>query len=175
MEHWLNKLEKEMRTTIHALLLQTNYGLREKGMKKDRWVKEWPGQLLITASQMGWTTDCEKALEEVEAGSKQAMRTCRKAQAKGLAKFADMLRKPINKLTRRKLMALITIEVHSRDVIERMMKTQCTSTTDFGWLQQLRAYWVSDLPCNIRREGGQSLVIGGSSLVILEGKACNPL
>ena len=34
---------------------------------------------------------------------------------------------------------------------------------------------VSDLPCNIRREGGQSLVIGGSSLVILEGKACNPL
>ena len=29
---------------------------------------------------------------------------------------------------------------------------------------------VSDLPCNFRREGGQSLVIGGSSLVILEGK-----
>ena len=30
-------------------------------------------------------------------------------------------------------------------------------------------------PCNIKREGGQSLVIGGSSLVILEGKACDPL
>ena len=35
--------------------------------------------------------------------------------------------------------------------------------------------WVSDLPCNIRGEGGQSLVIGGSSLVIFEGKACHPL
>ena len=34
---------------------------------------------------------------------------------------------------------------------------------------------VSDRPCNVRREGGQSLVIGGPSLVILEGKACNPL
>ena len=34
---------------------------------------------------------------------------------------------------------------------------------------------VSGLPCDVRREGGQSLVIGGSSLVILEGKACNPL
>ena len=32
-----------------------------------------------------------------------------------------------------------------------------------------------DLPCDVRREGGQSLVIGGSSLVTLEGKACNPL
>ena len=34
---------------------------------------------------------------------------------------------------------------------------------------------VSDLPCNVRREGGKSLVIGGPSLVILEGNACNPL
>ena len=34
---------------------------------------------------------------------------------------------------------------------------------------------VSDLPCKFRREGGSSLVIGGPSLVTLEGKACNPL
>ena len=34
---------------------------------------------------------------------------------------------------------------------------------------------VSDLPCNVRREGGQSLAIGGPSLVISEGNACNPL
>ena len=34
---------------------------------------------------------------------------------------------------------------------------------------------VSDLPCNIRRGEGQSLVLGGPSLVILEGTACYPL
>ena len=34
---------------------------------------------------------------------------------------------------------------------------------------------VSDLPCDVRREGGKSLVIGGSSLVMLKGKVCNPL
>ena len=38
-----------------------------------------------------------------------------------------------------------------------------------------RFWLVSDRPCNVRREGGKSLVIGGPSLVILEGKACNPL
>ena len=32
-----------------------------------------------------------------------------------------------------------------------------------------------NLPCNIRREVGSSLVIGGSSLVILEGREGNPL
>ena len=39
----------------------------------------------------------------------------------------------------------------------------------------LMADKVSDRPCNVRREGGSSLVIGGPSRVILEGKACNPL
>ena len=64
----------------------------------------------------------------------------------------------------------------------------CASTL----LRERRAP-VSDLPCNVRREGGESLVIGGPSLVMLEGregipfsiggpslvilggKACNPL
>ena len=34
---------------------------------------------------------------------------------------------------------------------------------------------VSDLPCNVRREGGQSLVIGVTSLVMSEGREGNPL
>ena len=41
--------------------------------------------------------------------------------------------------------------------------------------ETLKPFKVRDLPCSVRREGGQSLVIGGSSLVILERKACNPL
>ena len=43
------------------------------------------------------------------------------------------------------------------------------------WVAEDYWIWVSDLPCNVRREGGSSLVIVGPSLVILEGKACNPL
>ena len=38
-----------------------------------------------------------------------------------------------------------------------------------------RVLQVSDLPCNIRRWGGQCLVIGGPSLVILEGGGVNAL
>ena len=43
------------------------------------------------------------------------------------------------------------------------------------WRTCLVATAVSDLPCDVRREGGQSLVIGGSSLVMLEGREGNPL
>ena len=45
----------------------------------------------------------------------------------------------------------------------------------FVGLQPKHVRSVSDRPCNVRREGGKSLVIGGPSLVMSEGKACNPL
>ena len=48
-------------------------------------------------------------------------------------------------------------------VLEQRLRNGCAHTQ------------VSDLPCNVRREGGQSLVIGGSSLVMLEGREGNPL
>jgi dynein heavy chain, axonemal len=45
---------------------------------------------------------------------------------------------------RKKLVALITVEVHSRDVIERMAKANCSSVNAFEWLSQLRFYWEKE-------------------------------
>jgi hypothetical protein len=39
------------------------------------------------------------------------------------------------------VVALITIEVHARDVIEKLGKSGCTSVNDFEWVSQLRFYW----------------------------------
>jgi dynein heavy chain len=143
VEDWLNKVEQGMLVTIHHNLLQTYMAARQKSIKKDKWVKTWPGQLLITSGQMKWTADVEKALTETEAGNKQAMRGARKTQARALSKFADMLkiRPPISKIDRNKVMGLLIIEVHSRDVLEKLVKSGISSAGDFDWLQQLRCYW----------------------------------
>ena len=47
------------------------------------------------------------------------------------------MRKPGNAVDRLKLIALITIEVHAKDIIESLMKS-CTSSKSFDWLKQLR-------------------------------------
>jgi hypothetical protein len=39
------------------------------------------------------------------------------------------------------VVSLITIEVHARDVLEKLGKSGCTSTNDFDWVSQLRFYW----------------------------------
>jgi len=43
------------------------------------------------------------------------------------------------------VVALITIEVHARDVIDKLSKANCTSANDFEWVSQLRFYWDKDL------------------------------
>lgn len=43
------------------------------------------------------------------------------------------------------MVALITIEVHARDVIDKLVKAGATSTNDFEWLSQLRFYWDQDV------------------------------
>lgn len=52
-------------------------------------------------------------------------------------------------------MALITIEVHARDVIDKLTKSNCSSVNDFEWVSQLRFYWDRDLnECVVKQVGG---------------------
>ena len=39
------------------------------------------------------------------------------------------------------VVALITIEVHARDVIDKLGKVGAASPADFEWVSQLRFYW----------------------------------
>eukprot|EP00961_Rhodomonas_salina_P294366 3934515-Rhodomonas_salina.2 len=76
-----------MRLTLRKLLEKTTVAFKNS-KSKDKWVTEWPGQLLITAGQMHWTTECEKALIEAEKGNKKGMATAKK-------KWIQMLNRPV--------------------------------------------------------------------------------
>ncbi|KAL4125505.1 hypothetical protein PRIC2_009088 [Phytophthora ramorum] len=56
-----------------------------------------------------------------------------------------MVRGQLSATDRKKVVALITIEIHSRDVIDRLVKQNCKSVNDFDWLMQLRFYFNKDL------------------------------
>lgn len=62
-------------------------------------------------------------------------------------KFSDIIRGNLTKLQRLKIVALVTIEVHARDVIEKLIKSGCNDVNAFDWLSQLRLYWERVCTC----------------------------
>ena len=138
VEMWLLEIEQMMRITLKRLLFGCLSNLKKA--KRDKWLKDWAGMLLITSGLISWTTDCTLALQEIEKGDKGALKTLKKKQISNLKKLADLVRTPLGKVDRKKLIALITIEVHSRDVIDKMVKSNCMNVNAFDWLSQLRFY-----------------------------------
>lgn len=55
--------------------------------------------------------------------------------------YSETIRGNLSKVQRLKVVALVTIEVHARDVIEKMVKAVCKDPNAFEWMCQLRLYW----------------------------------
>lgn len=55
-------IETAMHVCLREVLRQCRIALRKMLTKRDRWVKEWPGQPGITSTQIQWTTDCTRTL-----------------------------------------------------------------------------------------------------------------
>ena len=58
-----------------------------------------------------------------------------------LNKFSEAIRSNLTKIQRLKIVGLVTIEVHARDILEKLVKTGCSDSAAFDWLSQLRLYW----------------------------------
>ncbi|XP_065644391.1 dynein axonemal heavy chain 2 isoform X2 [Hydra vulgaris] len=146
VESWLCDIEHSMRSGLKELLRGCRLGLKKVGTGREKWVKEWAGQLIIIASQIQWTADCSKALLGMkDREDKKTLKNLRKKQIFVLNKLSEQVRGNLTKLQRLKIVALITIEVHARDVIEKMVKSGCSDINAFDWLMQLRMYWEKDV------------------------------
>ncbi|XP_077117756.1 dynein axonemal heavy chain 2 [Ranitomeya variabilis] len=153
VEAWLCDIERTMRWTLKDLLRNCRLALKKMSSKRDKWVKEWAGQMLITSSQIQWTTDVTKSLVTAkERADKKYLKVMKKKQVSMLNKYSDAIRGNLTKTLRLKLVALVTVEVHARDVIDRMLKSGCMDVSSFEWLSQLRFYWEKDVDdCLIRQ------------------------
>uniref|UniRef100_A0A8C3E132 Dynein axonemal heavy chain 12 n=1 Tax=Corvus moneduloides TaxID=1196302 RepID=A0A8C3E132_CORMO len=133
VEKWLIQVEDIMLKTIRDVIayLETERKL---------WVLEWPGQVVLCVSQMYWTSEVHEVLRD---GPKVLCNL-------QLNDIVELVRGKLSKQTRTTLGALVTIDVHARDVIKEMIES------DFQWLAQLRYYWQNEnvrvciINCNVK-------------------------
>uniref|UniRef100_A0A8C3KVW3 Dynein axonemal heavy chain 12 n=1 Tax=Calidris pygmaea TaxID=425635 RepID=A0A8C3KVW3_9CHAR len=144
VEKWLIQVEENMLKSIRDVIARSRMAYLETERK--RWVLEWPGQVVLCVSQMFWTSEVHEVLCNGPEGLKDYYD---KLQLQ-LNDIVELVRGKLSKQTRTTLGALVTIDVHARDVIVEMIES------DFQWLAQLRYYWESEevrvciINCNVK-------------------------
>uniref|UniRef100_A0A8C9MKD6 Dynein axonemal heavy chain 12 n=1 Tax=Serinus canaria TaxID=9135 RepID=A0A8C9MKD6_SERCA len=138
VEKWLIQVEDVMLKTVRDVIARSRMAYLETERK--RWVLEWPGQVVLCVSQMYWTSEVHEVLHD---GPKVLCNL-------QLNDIVELVRGKLSKQTRITLGALVTLDVHARDVIKEMIGS------DFQWLAQLRYYWQNEnvrvciINCNVK-------------------------
>jgi len=150
VESWLLAFEKGMRTALYdnCKHAYTNYPPTEEGsiFRRD-WMWSYPAQVVIAIDQVTWTEGCQAALMKMEGTYEgiekddSAMKKFLDFSLKQIDAMVDLVRGPLDNQQRTLLGALLTIDVHARDVVRTLVAENTSSLTDFEWTKQLRYYW----------------------------------
>ncbi|XP_073507678.1 dynein axonemal heavy chain 3-like [Phyllobates terribilis] len=134
VEKWLHEVERIMKLSLHEVMCHSIKAYTKSARKE--WVLHWPGQVVLASSMVHWTTEVSKAL----IGSKGLQRILKKCSDQ-IEDIVNLVRGRLTKMERITLGALITIDVHARDVVSSLNKGGISNISDFSWIAQMRYYW----------------------------------
>jgi len=133
VEIWLNEVQQAMIGCLTELTGKSVQAYADT--QRTQWVLEWPGQVVICVDNIYWT---QEVAQSIEAGKvDEYYKQC----ASQLSGLVSLVRGDLSKLARRTLTALVTIDVHNRDMVLSLANSKISSTKDFEWISQLRYYW----------------------------------
>ncbi|KAJ3342735.1 Dynein heavy chain 7, axonemal [Gonapodya sp. JEL0774] len=139
VEKWLLDVEKVMLASMRDVTKESYDAYKE--FPREKWVLNWPGQVVLTVSQIYWTGEVELVLVDGHTGG---LKKFSQQGQERLAKIVELVRGNLTKLARATLEALVVIDVHARDVVSRMDEMNVHSINEFGWLSQMRYYYDTD-------------------------------
>jgi len=176
VQDWMAGIEKRM---VEVLRVQSKEALNDyQAQPRMEWVLSHPGQLIIMVSQLVWCRAVEAALEGAAAhGRDDELGRCLDEQVGHLGDQCRLAASRITALQRMRLVALITIDVHNRDILEDLVTERVQSSEDFVWQMRLRYYWKADLgpigDCQIRQATASFVYgheyLGASSRLVITG------
>ena len=85
---------------------------------RSNWVIDWPGQVVLCASQAYWTREVHEAIRVGPGGLKDYYG----ALCKQLGDVVELVRGKLTKQARTTLGALVVIDVHARDAVLEMVE-----------------------------------------------------
>ncbi len=139
VEDWLSRLMRHCASTLRDQLGDSVNAYLE--MPRDKWIGEYCAQLILTTSQIWWTSEVNQAFDRLEQGNEGALKDYAVNVVNGLNALTQMVLGELTRGDRTKIKTLITIEVHARDVTNRLVNERVDSASSFSWQSQLKYRW----------------------------------
>ncbi|CAH1116455.1 unnamed protein product [Phaedon cochleariae] len=139
VEVWLNRLIDVMRATLHQLFGDAVVSYDEK--PREVWIYDFPAQPALCGTQIWWTTEVNMAFARLEEGYENALKDYQRKQISQLNALIYLLLGDLTAGERQKIMTICTIDVHSRDVVAKMILMKVENSQAFQWQSQLRHRW----------------------------------
>ncbi|XP_043280362.1 dynein beta chain, ciliary isoform X1 [Venturia canescens] len=139
VEVWLNRLQFAMRASIRYYFSEAVVGYEEK--PREQWLFDYPAQVSLCGTQIWWTTEVNLAFSRLEEGYDNALKDYLKKQISQLSTLITLLIGELSKQDRQKVMTICTIDVHSRDVVAKLVHAKVETAQAFQWQSQLRHRW----------------------------------
>lgn len=92
------------------------------------------GQIVATVAQIMWTQNSEEAILGMSANP-FSLDDWFNINVQQIEIMTDLFRGELSDLKRRVVVALITVDVHARDIIEELKADQVSSVNEFKWIK----------------------------------------
>lgn len=137
VESWLGQVELFMQNSLKRLTKAAYFDYAEQ--ERAHWVLHQPAQIVLMVSQIYWCGEVEQCFAEPDPVA--ALDAFAAENVKRLSDLTALVRGKLSKLERKIIVALITIDVHARDIVLNLAKERVERETDFNWQMQLRYAW----------------------------------
>lgn len=108
-------------------------------MERKDWVLQHIAQVVACVCNIEWTFSTEYWLEDMRENS-EGLQTWYDLQQSQLKELTEHIVAGLEATKHKSIVALITQDVHARDITEELMNEEIIGTTDFIWTKQLRYY-----------------------------------
>ena len=170
VEGWLKRIGEMM---VKSLYDNAKLALKDypEG-KRVGWFFKYPAQCILMIDMIMWTGLMEEAILKYGNGQKDALQNAVKTIAVLIQEMVALVKTDLSVAERETIKSLIVLEVHNRDVTDKVLELKVDTVNNFEWAKQLRYYWiVEDDDCfakqtNTKFRYGYEYLGNGTRLVI---------
>ncbi|XP_014219672.1 dynein heavy chain 10, axonemal [Copidosoma floridanum] len=146
IEEWLVLALEEMRRSNRYLTKKAVFEYGKMLKARTEWMLDFQGMLILVANQIWWTAEVENVFKKIAMGRKRSMKEYLQQLNDQLDEVVKLMGgDTLTNNDRKKLDSVLTIDVHTRDIVEGFVRDSIMDALEFEWESQLRFYWLHDL------------------------------